>query len=171
MKRKILFYLFFIIIFLLLQTTLLRYVSIYGVMPNILIVFTIVTAIVRNSTEGSAVGFFTGLCIDLQFGSVLGFHALLLFYLGMAAGTVSRRVYRENLMIVVFFTFVYSVAYEAAVYLINNIMNADIRLIFAFTNVILPEAIYNCAVSILLFPLVLKAGRKFDASGAVARKY
>ncbi len=171
MKRKILFYLFFIIIFLLLQTTLLRYVSIYGVMPNILIVFTIVTAIVRNSTEGSAVGFFTGLCIDMQFGNVLGFHALLLFYLGLAAGTVSRRVYRENLMIVVFFTFVYSVAYEAAVYLINNIINADIRLIFAFTNVILPEAIYNCAVSILLFPLVLKAGRKFDASGAVARKY
>ena len=171
MKRKILFYLFFIIFFLLLQTTLLKHVSIFGVMPNILITFTIVTAIVRNSTEGSVVGFFSGLCIDMQFGSVLGFHALLMLYLGMAAGSISKRVYRENLMIVVFFTFVYSVAYEAAVYLINNIINADIRLIFAFTNVILPEAIYNCAVSILLFPLVLKAGRKFDASGAVARKY
>jgi rod shape-determining protein MreD len=171
MKRKIFFYFFFIIFFLVLQTTLLQYVSIYGVIPNLLIVFTIVTAILRNSTEGAVVGFFTGLCIDMQFGSVIGFHALLGLYLGLAAGTISKRVYRENLMIVVFLTFVYSIAYEAAVYLINNIMNADIRIIFAFTNVILPEAIYNSAVSVLLFPLVLKAGRRFDATGATARKY
>ncbi|NLK87278.1 MAG: rod shape-determining protein MreD [Clostridiaceae bacterium] len=171
MKRKILFYFFFIILFLVLQTTLVRFVSIYGVIPNLLIVFTIVTAVLRNSTEGSAVGFFTGLCIDMQFGSVLGFYALLGLYLGMAAGTISKRVYRENLMIVVFLTFVYSIAYEAAVYLIYNLMNADIQIVYAFTNVILPEALYNCVISILLFPLVLKAGRKFDTPGAAARKY
>lgn len=171
MIRKILFYLFFILFFLVLQTTLLQFVSIYGVIPNLLIVFTIVTAILRNSAEGSAVGFFAGLCIDMQFGSILGFHALLGFYLGLAAGTISKRVYRENLMIVAFFTFVYSIAYEAAVYLISNILNADIRIIFAFTNVILPEALYNCVVSILLFPLVYKAGKIFDAPGTAARKY
>ncbi len=171
MKRKILFYFFFIIFFLLLQTTLLQYTRIHGIIPNILLVFTIVTALIRNSNEGAAVGFFAGLCIDIQFGGILGFNALLGFYLGIAAGFVTKRVYRENLMIVAFFTFVYSIAYETIVYLINNIMAADFQLIFAFINVILPEAIYNCVVSILLFPLILKAGRRFDASGASARKY
>jgi rod shape-determining protein MreD len=171
MIRKVFFYLFFIIFFLVLQTTLLQYVSIRGVIPNLLIVFTIVTGILRSGTEGSAVGFFAGLCVDMQFGSVLGFHAMLGLFLGLAAGLISRRIYRENLMIVVFFTFVYSIAYESVVYLVSNILNSDIRIIFAFTNVILPEALYNCAVSILLFPLVLKAGKRFDSQGAAARKY
>lgn len=171
MIRKILFYLFFILLFLALQTTLMQSVSIYGVIPNLLIAFTIVTAVLRGSTEGAAVGFFSGLFLDMQFGELLGFHALLGLYLGLAAGTISKRIYRENLMIVVFFTFVYSIAYEAVVYLVSNIMNPDIRIIYAFTSVILPEAIYNCAVSILIFPLVLKVGKKLDASGATARKY
>lgn len=171
MIRKVFFYLFFILLFLVLQTTMLQLVSVYGVIPNLLITFTIVTAVLRNSTEGAAVGFFSGLCIDMQFGSILGFHALLGLYLGLAAGTISKRIYRENLMIVVFFTFVYSIAYEAVVYLISNILNSDIHIVYAFTSVILPEAIYNCAVSVLMFPLVLKTGKKLDAAGAAARKY
>jgi len=169
--RKFIFYFIFILLFLLLQTTLLQYITVYGVMPNLLIVFTIVTALIRNSTEGAAVGLISGMCMDMQFGSVKGFYALLGLYLGIAAGSVNRRMYRENLMVVIFFTFIYSVAYESVIYIINNIMSGDIRIISAFTTVILPETLYNCAVSVLLFPLVSKAGKWFDAATAKARKY
>ncbi len=171
MKRKIFFYFIFIVLFLLLQTTLLQYARIYGVMPNLLITFTIVAALIRNSTEGAAAGFFSGLCIDLQFGAVIGFHALLGLYLGIAAGSVNRRIFRENLMVVIFFTLIYSVAYESVVFIINNIMSGSIKFIFAFTKVILPEAVYNGAVSILLFPLLVKAGKRFDMTSAAVRKY
>jgi rod shape-determining protein MreD len=130
-----------------------------------------VTAIIRNNTEGAVVGFFTGLCVDMQFGRIVGFHALLGFFLGIAAGTISKRVYRENLMIVVFFTFVYSIAYESIVFLLSNIINAEIQIIYSFTKLILPEALYNCIVSILLFPLIVKVGKRFDASSVLAKKY
>ena len=120
------FYFFFILFFLLLQTTLLHYAKIYGVIPNLLITLTIVTALVRSSTEGAAVGLFSGLCIDMQFGTVLGFYALLGMYAGMAAGIVSRRIYRENVLVVVPFTFVYSIIYESVVFILNNIMTGNI---------------------------------------------
>jgi len=75
MKSKILFYSFFIFVFLLFQTTLLQYAAIYGTMPNILMVFIIVTSLIRGNIEGSIAGFFAGLAIDMMFGSVLGFYA------------------------------------------------------------------------------------------------
>ena len=106
----------------------------------------------------------------MQFGTVLGFYALLGMYAGMAAGIVSRRIYRENVLVVVPFTFVYSIIYESVVFILNNIMTGNISFVYAFTRVILPEAIYNCAVSVLLFPLLVKAGKWFDAAGPV-RKY
>lgn len=106
----------------------------------------------------------------MQFGPVLGFYALLGMYTGIAAGSLSRRIYRENVLVVVFFTFVYSIAYESVVFIINNIMSGDIGFTFAFTKVILPEAIYNCAVSVLMFPLLVSAGKWFDAARS-ARKY
>jgi rod shape-determining protein MreD len=171
MKKKALFYFFFIVLFLLLQTTLLHYVAIYGVVPNILVVFTIVTALLRGDSEGAILGFFAGLSLDLMFGNVIGFYALLGLYLGIAVGASNKKIFRENILVVVFFTFVYSVAYESVVYIVNNIMSGDMKFLYALTRTILPESAYNCAVAVLLFPLVIKAGRWFDGTDNKVRKY
>lgn len=171
MKIKVFFYSLIILIILLLQTTLLHYAAIYGVMPNILIVFVIVTALIRGNVEGGAVGFFAGLAMDMLFGSVLGFYALMGLYLGIAAGSINRRLFRENLLVVLFFTFVYSVVYETLVYIINTIMSGHINLLYPLTRVILPEAVYNCAVAVLIYALLIKADRRFSETGKLTRKY
>lgn len=171
MKLKVLFYLSFILLSLLLQTTLLNYVAIYGVIPNILIVFVVVTALVRGNIEGGVVGFFAGLAVDMMFGNLLGFYALLGLYLGIAAGSINRRLFRENLLVVLFFTFVYSVVYETVVYILNTFMNGNVELLYALTRVILPEAIYNCVAAVLIYALLIKADRWFIEKGKLARKY
>lgn len=171
MKRKIFFYLLFIILFLVLQTTLLDYVAIYGIKPNLIITFVIVASLVRGNIEGGTVGFFSGLALDLLFGSVVGFYALLGMYLGIAAGSVNRRLFRENLLVVLFFTFVYSVVYEAAVYTLNTIMGGNMELLYPLTRIILPEAAYNCVAAVLLYALVIRMDRRFADTGKIARKY
>ena len=171
MKRKVLFYSFFLLVFLLLQTTLLHYAAIMGVIPNILIVFVIITGLLRGSTEGGTVGFFAGLVVDLTFGGVLGFYALLGLYLGIAVGSVNRRLFRENLLVAVVFTFVYSVLYESLIYVINNIMSGNMQFVFAMTDVILPESVYNSIVALLMFPFLVRAGGWFEGKEGKVRKY
>lgn len=171
MKRKLLFYFFIVILLLLLQTTLLQYVAIYGVLPNLLVVFIISAALLRGNVEGGAVGLFAGLAADLMFGSVFGFYALFGFYLGIVVGSLNKRLFRDNLLIVVFFTFVYSAAYESVIYTINNVMNIDMDFMYVFTRVILPEAAYNSAVAVLIFPLVIKADKWFNDTDKTIRKY
>jgi rod shape-determining protein MreD len=171
MKRKVIFYSFFILVFLLLQTTLLHYAAILGVIPNILVVFVIITGLLRGNTEGGIVGFFAGMGIDLLFGGVLGFYALLGLYLGIAAGSVSRRLFRENLLVAVFFTFVYSVLYESLIYVINNIMSGNMQFMFALTDVILPESVYNSIIAVLVFPFLIRAERWFEGRESNVRKY
>jgi rod shape-determining protein MreD len=171
MKKKFLFYFLFIILSLLLQTTLLQYMEIYGVKPNLLVVFVITVALLRGSEEGGAVGLFAGLAADLMFGGVLGFYALFGFYLGIAVGTSNKRLFKENLLIAVFFTFVYSVAYESVIYIVNNIMSVDMGFLYAFTRIILPEAAYNSLAAVLIFPLVIRADRWFKEKDKLIRRY
>lgn len=171
MKRKVLFYTFFILVFLLLQTTLLQYIAIVGIVPNILIVFVIITGLLRGNTEGGTVGFFAGLATDMLFGGVLGFYALLGLYLGIAAGSVSRRLFRENLLVAVFFTFVYSCLYESLIYVINNIMTGNMQYLYVLSGVILPESIYNSAVALLMFPFLIRTERWFGSKEISIRKY
>lgn len=171
MKKKLLFYFFFVSLLLLLQTTLLQYTAIYGVLPNLLAVFIIITALLRGNVEGGAVGLFAGLAADMMFGSVFGFYALFGFYLGIVVGSLNKRLFRDNFLIAIFFTFVYSVAYESVIYIINNIMRIDMDFLYAFTSVVLPEAAYNSAVAIFIFPLMIKADKWFNDTDKTIRRY
>jgi rod shape-determining protein MreD len=171
MKKKIIFYSLFIILFLLLQTTLMKYVTVYGVRPNLLIVFVILTALIRGNVEGGTVGFFAGLAADMLFGGLLGFHALMGMFTGIAAGSVNRRLFRENLLVAVFFTFVYSVLYEMVVYILNNIMGGNLDLVYPLTRIILPEAAYNCAAAVFIYILLIRADSRFTEIVKTARKY
>lgn len=171
MKKKFFFYFFFVILLLLLQTTILQYAAIRGVLPNLLLVFIISAALLRGNVEGGVVGLFAGLAADMMFGSVFGFYALFGLYLGIIVGSLNKRMYRDNLLIAVFFTFVYSVAYESVIFIVNNIMSGDMNFLYAFSAVILPEAAYNSAIAVLLFPLMIRADKWFNDADKTVRKY
>lgn len=171
MKFKIPFYTICILLFLLLQSTLLQYIRIYNVIPNLLVVFIILVALIRGNVEGGVVGFFAGLALDMLFGSLLGFYALLGMYLGIAVGSVNRRLYRENILVVVFFTFAATVIYETVVYFLNTFMSGNINLIFPLTGIILPEAVYNSAAAIFIYVFMIRTNRRFEELGKTARKY
>ena len=171
MKLKILVYAFFLLLLLLLQSTLLGYVRIYNVKPNLLVIFIVCVALLRGNVEGASVGFFAGILLDMTFGKFLGFYALLGMYLGLAVGSVNRRLYRENYLVVVFFTFIATILYEAAVYILSTFMTGNMELVLPLTVKILPEALYNSVVSIFIFALVIKMNHKFEENVKIARKY
>ena len=161
------------------QSTVLDYVKIYNVKPNLLVIFIISYALLNGNMAGAAVGFVAGMCQDIIAGKMLGFYSLLGMYLGLIVGSLNRRLYRENVLVAVFFTLVSTFAYESAVYLayewgayfLNELPKNRIDVLFALRNIILPEAAYNSLVSIFLYALVIKLNRKFENSGKALRKY
>lgn len=168
---RVLFYAICILLLLTLQSTVLQYIRIYNVIPNLLVVFVIISALIRGNVEGGVIGFFAGLVLDMMFGRLLGFYALLGMYLGIGVGSVNRRLYRENLLVVVFFTFAASVVYETAVYFLNTFMSGDMNLIYQMTAKILPEALYNSVAAIFIYLLLIRVNRRFEEAGKAARKY
>jgi len=170
-RLKILFYTICIILFLLLQSTLLDYIRIYNVIPNLLVVFTILTALLKGNIEGGAVGFSAGFVLDVMSGKLLGLYTLLGMYLGIAVGSVNKRLYRENLLVVVSFTFVFSTVYELAVYILNTIMSGNMDLYFPLMRIILPEATYNSLASVFIYALLLRMDRRIEEKIKATHKY
>ena len=170
MKIKILIYTLIIFLIVLVQSTLLDYIKIYYIKPNLLIVFIISIALLRGNIEGSIIGFFIGLSQDLISGKLLGFYALLGLYLGLIIGSVNKRLYRENFLVVVFFTFISSVTYEMLVYFLSTFLNGNMEFYYPFKNIVLPEAIYNSIISIFIYVLIIKLNDKFNNS-KISRKY
>jgi rod shape-determining protein MreD len=171
MKARIAVYTLYIFLIMLIQSTVLEYARIYNVKPNLSIIFIVSVALLRGNVEGAAIGFFFGLSQDIIAGKVLGFYALLGLYLGLIIGSLNKRLYRENIFVVIFFTFIASFIYESIVGLVGLFSFDKIEMIFIIKNEILPESIYNSIVSIFIYVFVIKINSKFQDINNIKRKY
>lgn len=174
MKAKVFLYTVCILVIVLVQSTILEYARIYNIKPNLMIVFVICVAFLRGSSEGAVIGFFMGLLQDMLFGRVLGFYALLGMYLGLTVGMINKRLYRDNFLVIVFFTFVSTIVYETAVFILtslNIIINGQVNLLYPMGKVILPEAVYNSVTAIFVYIFVIKLNFKFEEMDRSVRKY
>jgi len=167
MKIKIPVYTVCIIAIILLQSTVLDYIKIYNVKPNLIIVFTVSVALLNGNIEGAIVGFFAGLSQDIATGKLIGFYALLGLYLGLAVGSINKRLYRDNIFVVIFFTFISTIVYESTVYFLwslRSIISGQVNLLYPLKAVILPEVVYNSAISVFVYIFVIKLTRTFEVT-------
>lgn len=161
------------------QSTILNYFEIYNVKPNLLMIFIVLFALLRGNVEGAVIGFFTGLSQDIISGKAIGFYALLGLYLGFVAGSLNKRLYRENFLVAVFFTFLSTIAYELCVYLMHmsgayfsqTVDGIQFELLYVLKNTVLPEAFYNSVVSVIMYIFIIKLNYKLEAFDKSARKY
>ncbi len=160
-----------VFIAILLQTTILEYIKINNVKPNLLLVFIVSVALLRGNIEGAVIGFFAGLTQDIVSGKVIGFYALLGMYLGLIVGSLNKRIYRDNVFVALFFTFSSSIVYETLVYFFGVFLKGNTDFLNIFTKIIFPEALYNTASAIIIFYIAVKAERRINKSQKSLRKY
>ncbi|MDP4093343.1 MAG: rod shape-determining protein MreD [Bacillota bacterium] len=179
MKARNIVFAVSIFIIVVLQTTVLHYIKIFGITPNIMVVVVIGIALLFGNTQGAIAGFILGFCQDITFGKMLGFYALAGLYLGLVVGIVNKRLYRENILVIIFFTFISTIVYELSVYLVHewgmhlfspeNSNNLDI--LYAVRNITLPEAIYNSIISVPIYALMIRINDRFENANKSIRKY
>lgn len=171
MKLKLSVYTLYILTVAVLQSTVLDYIKVYGVKPNLLLVVTVSVALLHGSVKGASIGFLTGLIQDALSGKVMGFYSLLGLYLGLIIGFANRRLFKENLLVMIFFTFVSTLVYEYMVYFLNTFMQGGIEFVRPMRLVILPEALYNSVIAGFVHLVQLRLNRLFEGIEKVSRKY
>ncbi|NTV88964.1 MAG: rod shape-determining protein MreD [Clostridiales bacterium] len=170
MRIKVTVYTICILLILLIQTTLLDYVKIYGVKPNLLLVFVIMTALLKGYTEGAVIGCLSGFALDMLTGGLLGFYALLFLYLGIAIGFLNRRLYKENYIVMVFFVLSSTVGFELVVYILTS-LGSGMDLLLSLTLTILPEALYNCIIAVVFYFIMIRVNWWIEGNDKSSRKY
>lgn len=96
MKQRLVIALVIIISFTL-QCTVFQSLALASISPNLLLIFTSSMGFMRGERQGLIIGFFCGLLLDIFFGSLLGFYALLYMFLGYGSGLVHMVFYDEDI--------------------------------------------------------------------------
>lgn len=83
------------IVALLLQTTLLARLRIFGVMPDFMLLLAVAGGITAGPTRGATLGFASGMLIDLFLPTPLGLSALVFTLVGYGVGVANTGVLRS----------------------------------------------------------------------------
>lgn len=162
MKRKLIMAVIIVSCFLL-QCTLFDKLALGGIKPNLLIIITSAFGFMRGHKEGMAVGFFSGLLIDVQFSELIGFYALIYTLIGFVNGFFKQIYYDEDVKLPLILIAGSEVVYGLSIYIFQFLLRSEFQFLKYMNQIILPELIYTIVITLGLYPLVLFINHKLEA--------
>lgn len=150
--KKFIFYAVWIILIAVLQPTLFSALKIFGIAPDIFLVFVVATAFLRGKTEGAVCGAVCGLVFDFLAGRLIGVNALIFMYAGFCVGMIKERyISGAGAITVGVITAIVSLVCSFVYYIAYSMVSGDIGFFAALIRIILPGAIYTAIAGVVLF--------------------
>lgn len=134
-----------------LQVTLLNFVALWGVKPNLVLIIVAFNAFLRGSREGALVGFLGGLFEDLAAGSYIGMNALSTMAAGYLVGLTESKLYKDSSLMVVFLVWLSSFVSQSINYVLLLMTDVYVSPGTALFSVIIPAATYTALLAPLFY--------------------
>lgn len=147
---------FFIIYFL--QSNFFIWFNIAGIMPNIYVILVLFIGLFVKRKAGLICGLGFGLYLDIVLGKTVGISALVLGVVGMFGEILSKNFSKDSRFIVCLMVLGTTALYELAVYLLTMLRTGSDIEILAFLKILLVELIFNELITIIIYPIIKKAG-------------
>ena len=144
------------IIIVILQCTVFHYIELAGVVPNLLLIVTMSFGLMRGRREGLLVGFFSGLLIDIFFGSVLGPYAFIYMTLGYGNGFFHRIYYVEDVLLPMIMISLNDFIYNIIIYVVFFLMRNRLDFLGYLKDVMLPEMIYTILITLFFYKILVR---------------
>ena len=151
-----------IIVSFILQTTVFRALDFGEVTPNLLLILVAGTGFIKGDRAGLLTGFFSGLLVDIFFGSFIGFYALIYMYLGFIVGKFHEIFFSQNLSIPIIFITITDFIFGFICYVLMFLFRTKFDIGYYMTSVIIPEMVYTAIVSIFFYPIILRINTSID---------
>jgi rod shape-determining protein MreD len=143
-----------------LQVALAPHLAIGGAVPNFMLLVVIASALVEGPRVGAVTGFSAGLLFDLLGTGPIGPMALVLCLVGFAAGSLQENMFAEGWRLPVTVVFLASLVTEIAYWMVLAVAGEASAFWTTFTHVMLPSALYNGVLALLLFPWLARFLRR-----------
>lgn len=140
----------------LLQVTLLNAIAVFGISPNIFLVFTVLIGFLCGRFQGMVTGMIFGLVFDLCVGRFIGTSMLSFMFIGYFSAVFSDRYYAHPPFYIFCLIAAAAALIAGVVYLVPNMLIYDAGVIKSLIRIVIPECLYNALLIIPMVPMVDK---------------
>lgn len=161
MRRKITVFIIIAVCFLL-QSTLFQALAFASISPNLLIAVTSAFGFMRGRKEGMWIGFFSGLLLDIFYGNVIGFYALVYAYIGYVNGFFRKMFFPDDIKLPLILIAASDFSYNILVYVFLFFLRGRFQFDYYLVHIMLPELVYTVLVTIVLYFVILKINQRLE---------
>lgn len=153
-KKRIIFTILLIFICFLIQTTVLHYVALGSIIPNLMIIVTSSIGFMRGKKEGLLTGFVCGLFIDLLYSDLMGVQAFFYMVIGYCNGFFQQIFYDDDIKLPLTLIGASEFIYGLCIYLFSFLLRSNFNFLYFLSNIIIPELIYTFLATIILYQVI-----------------
>lgn len=174
-KATTIILLLFSLVIYFLQRNIFANLKIFGINPNIFIIYILFLGLYTNSKISILISIFIGLIIDATYGKCIGITPTMLCIIAYLAAYFDKNFSKDNKITIILMLIGATFIYEFGYYAINSIVfNYKLEFLY-FLKVVLIEILYNILLLIIIYPLFQKVGymldRKFKRSNLLTRYF
>lgn len=162
MRRKLVLGVLVLVTFIL-QSTVFKDLSIASTSPNLLLILTVSFGLMRGKKTGIYVGFLSGIMIDLFYGNLFGFNALLYMWIGYLNGFLCTVFFDEDIKVPMVLVTISDLFYGCVVYVLQFMLRGRFDFPGYLGKVIIPEIVYTIVMTLVLYRLFYRINRQLLA--------
>lgn len=151
-------YILVLIVFLVLQVILPPSFLFIG-KPDLLLILTVITGLLWGTKAGAGLGLAAGLMQDLFMGGIPGIYTLTKLINGVLAGLVEGNIFKERVLLPALLVFISTFIHEILVIILSENLIFNVNILLASRDLILPLALVNGLVGIIIYYLFIKLDR------------
>lgn len=177
LNKKVIVLILFLIAFILyfFQRNIFSTLKLFGIMPNILIIYILFLGLYTNSKVSISIGIFLGFLLDTIYGKCIGISSMMFCILAYVAAYFDKNFSKDNKITIIIMCIGATFVYELGCYIINSVVfNFEIEFLF-FLKKVLIENLYNTLLLIIIYPIFKKLGyildRKFKHTNLLTKYF
>ena len=171
--KRILITFLLVIIFFILRNTIVNYIELGNVSPDICLILIVTIAYCNGSAYGTVFGFIMGILLDIFFGNFLGFYSLLYVITGYLCGLFHKSFFDYNfeLKLPSALIILSSLVHNLIIYVCFFLLDGDLNFKFYFWKRIVPGVLYTFIAGALIYRILYTIEQKLSLDERKADGY
>lgn len=141
-----------------LQSNFFSWFNIAGIMPNLFVLLILFIGLFGTRTMGTIYGLMVGLILDFLLGTRIGIYSVGLGLIGFLAAIFDKNFSKDSRMTIMVMGVGATIIFESLTYLLKYVFAANQVDLLNFVKILAIEVAFNLILTIILYPLVQKAG-------------
>ena len=146
--KKIVTYIFLIIL-LVLQSSLCKNIEVLHIMPNLILVFVVCYSMYSEPVMATILGIVSGILMDVFQAQNMGFNSIVIMYIALSLSCMTSGYIRSNIWTVIVFVALSTIVYEGLYTFLTLFLFGRMSIFQLFADILI-ESVYNIVIAIPL---------------------